>query len=666
MPLPDGHMLARSYDRFGRPTGIALGADYQVAYAYDDVGRFAAITSAVNAVTAAVKYAYLAQSDLLAGWTVGAAPGVSNLIVRRSYEPRRDLVATVQVANATGTLARFVYVNDPLGRRVSRNDARTDGATVSNMFGYDIRSELEAAVMGTNQFGYQYDAIGNRQVAVANDQAVQYEANALNQYASILPAAGTPAYDADGNMTSDGTFIYSWDAENRLVEVRPAATNAGSKLTQSLYDYQGRRVGKRLFTWGTFAGDENWHWTESRYFTYDGWNPIDERMPARPTTMVPYIPASSTFLLGLGGQTAASSIWGLDLSGSLQGAGGVGGLLCHVRGGRPLFSFCDANGNMTGMVDTNGIAVAQYDYDPFGNLLAQSGDQADANPFRFSSKPWDEETGLYYYGYRFYSPSLGRWIIRDPIEEQGGISLYGFVENSSISRIDTLGLWGRRIHEIKTDQWAKEAGMRDTSPGWFLYFGRATAAVAWYCNGVDGGPTGPLPGQDQRYHFNRNGAGTDSRLQLRDQHLKAAKNKCDWSMGSDDYDAAADNLGLALHSVQDYVSHGDFFVGVKNQIKWPPHNGYSQADNVSGLDFWSKVHLVDDESLDAEGSSDHGRATKSVLQGNDPQKQWAKFVSGSERLRDTEQRTKAVISDFIDHVRRESKPCGACSQFFLP
>ena len=137
-------------------------------------------------------------------------------------------------------------------------------------------------------------------------------------------------------------------------------------------------------------------------------------------------------------------------------------------------------------------------------------------------------------------------------------------------------------------------------------------------------------------------------------------------MGSDDYDGAAYNLGLALHSVQDYVSHGDFFVGVQGEIGWPPHNGYSQADNVNGLDFWTKVHLVDDESLDAEGSSDHGRATTSVLRGSDPQKKWAKFVPGPERLSYTEERTKAVISDFIDHVKKKSKPCGACSQFFLP
>jgi len=450
--LPDGHVLARSYDRFGRPTGIALGADYQVAYAYDDVGRFAAITSAMNAVTTAVKYAYLAQSDLLAGWTVGTAPGVSNLIVQRSYEPRRDLVATVQVANATGTLAHFVYVNDPLGRRVSRNDARADGTTVSNVFGYNVRSELEAAVMGANQFGYQYDAIGNRQAAVANDQTVQYEANALNQYASILPAAGTPAYDADGNMTSDGTFIYSWDAENRLTEVRSNAV----VVVQNAYDFTGRRV------WKATAAATN-------AFLYDGWLLIRE------------LSASDENL------ATNSYLWGLDLSGSLQGAGGVGGLLCHVRGGRPQFSFYDANGNVTGLVDTNGDVVAQYDYDPFGNLLAQSGDQADANPFRFSSKPWDEETGLYYYGYRFYSPTLGRWVNRDPRGEEGGLGIYLHTANDPVNEIDPLG---ESLFAID-GTWRDDEGKTDNVSNVCDFYMRSTEEPKKYSGGP-GSKRGPI------------------------------------------------------------------------------------------------------------------------------------------------------------------------------
>jgi RHS repeat-associated protein len=64
----------------------------------------------------------------------------------------------------------------------------------------------------------------------------------------------------------------------------------------------------------------------------------------------------------------------------------------------------------------------------------------DVNPFRFSTKYFDNETGLGYWGYRYYSPNLGRWINRDPIEEQGGINLYLFVSNDPINEIDFLGV----------------------------------------------------------------------------------------------------------------------------------------------------------------------------------------------------------------------------------
>ena len=137
-------------------------------------------------------------------------------------------------------------------------------------------------------------------------------------------------------------------------------------------------------------------------FLYDGWNLIHEEMEAATPT-------------------SRSYVWGLDLSGTLQGAGGVGGLLARVREEnipRPLYYAGDANGNVTDLVDTNGAVVAHYEYDPYGNTIAQSGAQADANPFRFSSKYWDGETGFYYYGYRYYSPGMGRWLNRDPLSEQ--------------------------------------------------------------------------------------------------------------------------------------------------------------------------------------------------------------------------------------------------------
>ena len=87
----------------------------------------------------------------------------------------------------------------------------------------------------------------------------------------------------------------------------------------------------------------------------------------------------------------------------------------------------------------NGDIVAHYEYSPFGSLTKVSGDYADSNPLRFSSEYFDEETGLIYYNYRYYNPELGRWISRDPIEEQGGYNLYGMIGNNPLYGWDMLG-----------------------------------------------------------------------------------------------------------------------------------------------------------------------------------------------------------------------------------
>ncbi|MGE0269234.1 MAG: RHS repeat domain-containing protein [Candidatus Omnitrophota bacterium] len=138
-------------------------------------------------------------------------------------------------------------------------------------------------------------------------------------------------------------------------------------------------------------------------------------------------------------------MWGLDLSQSLQGAGGIGGLLVTVDGSTPFLfhhHMYDGNGNVGQLVDvSDGSIDAQYEYDPYGNAIIATGILANSNPYRFSTKYLDSEYGLYYYGYRYNEPATGRWLSRDPIEEDGGINLYGFVMNSPIIHYDVLGEW---------------------------------------------------------------------------------------------------------------------------------------------------------------------------------------------------------------------------------
>jgi RHS repeat-associated protein len=76
----------------------------------------------------------------------------------------------------------------------------------------------------------------------------------------------------------------------------------------------------------------------------------------------------------------------------------------------------------------DGAVAAHYEYDPYGNTIAKSGALADVNPFRFSTKYFDSETSFYYYGHRYYSTGLGRWISRDPLGEE--VFLRGYVEAS--------------------------------------------------------------------------------------------------------------------------------------------------------------------------------------------------------------------------------------------
>jgi RHS repeat-associated protein len=184
----------------------------------------------------------------------------------------------------------------------------------------------------------------------------------------------------------------------------------------------GRRARKQVYVYASGI----WTLNTEKLFVYDGWNLIKE------VTKVGGVPSDKFY------------VWGLDLSQSLQGAGGIGGLVRAVQAGEMRHFFYDANGNVGQVVNETGSIVARYEYDPFGNALVADGAYAQENPFRFSTKHYDEETGLYYYGFRDYSAELGRWWSRDLIGEKGGINLYGFIGNDGIGNHDMFGLFPRK------------------------------------------------------------------------------------------------------------------------------------------------------------------------------------------------------------------------------
>ncbi len=248
-------------------------------------------------------------------------------------------------------------------------------------------------------------------------------------------------YDGDGNLVSDSLWTNAFNAENRLVRVE-SRTGVPDSMKQKLefsYDHQGRRTTKTVLS--DYSGG-SYTTTNVTTFIYDGWNVVAEMSDAGTTNLY---------------------TWGLDLSGTLQGAGGIGGLLTKTDSGGGIHAYCfDGNGNVMALVDTtDGAVVAGYEYDVFGTTIRSTGAEATNNTIRFSSKIFDQETGLGYWGYRHYSPSLGRWRNRDPIGEGGfrngylgahqitgmpiepletEINLYRFVNNAPSFLIDLLGL----------------------------------------------------------------------------------------------------------------------------------------------------------------------------------------------------------------------------------
>jgi RHS repeat-associated protein len=257
---------------------------------------------------------------------------------------------------------------------------------------------------------YAYDKAGNQHSNRVNSVETTYTANTLNQYSQLsVPSVSSVvnlSYDSDGNLLTNGVFSYTYDAENRLL----SASSNGTLLVSSEYDYRHRRVRK---TTPQATHD----------FVYDSWNLVQETIAATN-----------------GSVSEIQYFWDNDLSGTLQGAGGVGGLLAVSIDGQYHLPCQDANGNVTEYIDESGTVVAQYTYDAFGSTIGQSGSLADIFRFRFSTKYHDPETGFYYYGRRFYDPPRGRWLNRDPIEEDGGLNLYAFCRNDGVNAVDVLGM----------------------------------------------------------------------------------------------------------------------------------------------------------------------------------------------------------------------------------
>lgn len=280
-----------------------------------------------------------------------------------------------------------------------------------------------SAELVLGQFDFEYNdqdliegetVTGIEAISGLTNGETQYTPNDLNQLTASSNPARNYTYDDDGNMTTGYTpsglaYTATYDALNRLNSIE--YTDGG---TFKRYEFSYRHDGFL----GSVRRFENAALVEELRIVRNGALAVQERDGAN--------------------AILREYVWGQDKG------GGIGGLLTMRQSGLDYDYLYDGKGNVSRIIDGAQAVVATYRYDSFGNLKVASGslDQ----PFQFSTKRYFADLGLNYYGYRYYAPGIGRWLRLDPLEEAGGLNLYGFVQNDPVNRIDPNGLFVIGVH----------------------------------------------------------------------------------------------------------------------------------------------------------------------------------------------------------------------------
>lgn len=429
-PMGTMKTVSYTYDADGRTSGITPPGASKRNYTYTARGQLAAVTMG-TAFNPVASYAYNLAGEM------ATLTRSNNLLTTYTHDAAGQLAALAHTRNGNA-VDSLAYTLDAMGRRT----AITRPGGKSDSYSYDLTGQVTGASYGALPAGagnetFAYDPAGNRTGSTQSFQAwapasQSYTTNALDQYTSVNGQA--QSHDLDGNILTmqltpaAPVIVNGYDSENRMVSTE----TTGNTRIDNRYDALHRRVLKQMSVWDSGAG--TWVLQKTVRFTYDAWNVIEEEeLTASTTRTVRYT-------------------WGTDVSGTLQGAGGVGGLLradetVGASAATTHYYWYDGDGNVTGLMRSNGTVDATHRYTAFGGEAESTvtlGTFAERNRYRFSTKYLDDEVetaeGTYYYGYRHYLTALGRWGVRDPIRARSDLNLYGFNKNKVPSRVDLFGL----------------------------------------------------------------------------------------------------------------------------------------------------------------------------------------------------------------------------------
>ncbi len=292
---------------------------------------------------------------------------------------------------------------------------------ITSNYTYDPIYELTQVTQGASTTEtYSYDPVGNR---LSSSAVPNYNYNVSNELTSN--SNGSYTYDANGNTLSDPSGkSYTWDFENRLTQAIVPGTNGGT--TTFKYDPFGRRIEKISPNF-------------TSVFVYDGPNLIE-------TTN------------GSGSEIA-----------SYMQTREIDTPLAESRGGTADYYEQDGLGSITSLSSSAGAVANTYTYDSFGNLTNSTGTLR--NPFQYTAREFDTETGIYYYRERYYDPVSGRFLSEDPLRFKTNVNFYPYAVNDPTRFNDPMGLSAQDVQRIFgacqncTDQLTKN-GERLAGTGW--------------------------------------------------------------------------------------------------------------------------------------------------------------------------------------------------------
>jgi len=399
---PDGGFIKFTYNDRGQLAEI-LGDGVQppiASYEYDEAGNAARMPRENETAT---EKEFDAENKTLA--ITERATGLNNPLSELDY-------LYDEVGNRTATLA--THDRDGDGTAEARLDTYRYDETYQ-VTGADYNAPVtgivppapsaDAGVPAAN-ISFTYDAVGNRLAVDDNGAITRYAVNNLNQYIKVGEFA--PTYDRNGNLSGMGTWLYRYDAINRLV----FASN-GTTTARFFYDAKNRCVARSYQHTGAGLKAPSSALTLN---TYDNWSMIEER--------------DST------GAQRARYVHGR----------GIDEIIVIVNQNGTFYPHHDVLGNVTMLTDRHGRLVERYTYsvsgqvaisDMAGQVLPRS---AVGNRWMFTGREWLQEVGLYDYRNRVYSGELGRFLQTDPIRfSAGDINIYRYCGNGYVSRIDSDG-----------------------------------------------------------------------------------------------------------------------------------------------------------------------------------------------------------------------------------